>query len=215
MVEAIFLVRHGEAKSNVGEYFGGWQDDPLTPLGREQARVLRKRLLREGIGRVFSSDLSRAKETALLLRLGCPVTYSRELREKNYGDLEGVEWGQDQKKFERFHTDAYARAPGGENSVDVQKRAVSYFEKKILNSRDEKVLVVSHHGPIVLFACHVLCMPISKWRSLRLGNCGLCIFTKEGKTWRLKLWNSLSHYGLQNYRPLLSREAKVPVEDMP
>ena len=83
-----------------------------------------------------------------------------------------------------------------------------YFEKKVMNSVEETVLVVSHHGPLVLFACHMLGMPISNWRRLRLGNCGLCIFTKEGKTWRMTLWNSLSHYGLMGFKPLLSRERR-------
>jgi hypothetical protein len=54
-------------------------------------------------------------------------------------------------------------------------------------------------------------MPLSNWRALRLGNCGLCVLTKDegDKTWRLKLWNSLSHYGLLNFKPLLTREAKA------
>ena len=53
MANTIFLVRHGEAESNVGEYFGGWLDVPLTPLGRRQAGALRKRLAHEKIGRAF------------------------------------------------------------------------------------------------------------------------------------------------------------------
>ncbi len=209
MAETIFLVRHGESASNAEKYFAGWLDSPLTALGRKQAHLLRKRLAREGIGRVFCSDLSRARETAELLSLRCPVVYSRALREKNYGKLEGVNWGEDGPKYARYHSDAYARPPGGENCVDVQKRVVSYFNSSLLCAREEKVLVVSHHGPIVLLACHLLGMPVKNWRKLRLGNCGLCILTVEDGVWRLKLWNSLSHYGLLTFRPLLSREAKV------
>lgn len=209
MVETIFLVRHGEAESNLGKYFGGWLDVPLTPLGRQQARVLRKRLAREGIGRIFCSDLARTKETAALLSLGCPVEFAKELREKSYGELEGVRFDTE-TKYDKYHTDAFARAPGGgENSADLQKRVVAYFKKRVMNAKEEKVLVISHHGPLVLLACEILGMPLKNWRRLRLGNCGLCILTKEDRMWRLKLWNSLSHYGLLNFKPLLQREGKA------
>jgi broad specificity phosphatase PhoE len=85
---------------------------------------------------------------------------------------------------------------------------VSYFEKTIINTDAKTALIVSHHGPIVLLTCHLLGMPLSNWRALRLGNCGLCIFSKEGKTWRMTLWNSLSHYGLESFSPLLAKEKK-------
>lgn len=207
MVDTVFLVRHGEAESNVGDYFGGWLDVPLTPLGRRQASLLKKRLAHEAIGRAFCSDLARARETLELLGLGCPVEYAKELREKSYGQLEGVRW-EDDEKYDKYHLDAYVRAPGGENNVDLQKRVNPYFRKKVMNAKEEKVVVVSHHGPLVVFACDLLGMPLSNWRRLRLGNCGLCIITREGKDWRVKLWNSLSHFGLESYRPLLKKEGR-------
>ena len=211
MASTIFIVRHGEAESNVEKYFSGWSPAPLTALGREQAEVLHKRLQKEGIGRAFCSDTLRAKETFKLLAIDCPVTYSKELRERDYGKLEGVIWGEDECKYERFHIDPYIKAPGGESALDVQKRSWAYFNSRIFSAKEDKVLVVSHHGPIITFACKFLGMPLSNWRALRLGNCGLSVLTKDegDKAWRLKLWNSLSHYGLLNFKPLLTREAKA------
>ena len=119
-----------------------------------------------------------------------------------------MKWEENEKKYEKYHLDSSARAPGGENNEDVQRRVCGYFEKTIINSSEDQVLVVSHHGPLVLFACQMLGMPVSNWRRLRLGNCGLSIFSKEGKTWRMTLWNSLSHYGLENFRPLLASERR-------
>jgi len=207
MAETIFIVRHGEAESNLGKYFGGQLDTPLTPLGRQQARVLQKRLSHEEIGKAFCSDLLRARETLEGISLKCPAEYSKELREKSYGELEGVRFDTE-TKYDKYHMDAYARAPGGENSVDVQRRVAAYFKRKVFCAKEEKVLVVSHHGPIVLLVCDILGMPIKNWRRLRMGNCGLSILTREDNIWRLKLWNSLSHYGLLNFKPLLQRERK-------
>ncbi|MCX8195185.1 MAG: histidine phosphatase family protein [Candidatus Micrarchaeota archaeon] len=215
MAEVIFLVRHGEAESNLKKYFGGWLNDPLTSLGKRQALALRKRLAKENIQRAFCSDLLRARQTIQALRLSCPVEFSAALREKSYGKLEGVCWGEDEEKYQKYHTDAYARAPGGENSVEVQRRVMHFFNSKVFTAHEEKILVVSHHGPLVLLACKLLGMPIKNWRRLRLGNCGLSILTKEGNTWRLKLWNSLSHFGLRSFSPLLSKEGNRQAKSAP
>lgn len=208
MPETIFIVRHAEAESNVQKYFAGFTDAPLTPLGKQQAKVLRKRLAHEGIGRAFSSDLSRAKGTLSALSLGCPAEFTPLLREKNYGQLEGVRWGEEEEKYAAHHSDPFLRAPGGESIEDVQGRVAKYFDSRIFSAPEEKVLVVSHHGPIVALACGLLGMPLGKWRHLRLGNCGLTILTRENGIWRLKLWNSLSHFGLQNFGPLFKARTR-------
>jgi 2,3-bisphosphoglycerate-dependent phosphoglycerate mutase len=207
MADAVFIVRHGEAESNAQKYFAGFSDSPLTRLGQQQAQVLRKRIAHEKIGRAFCSDLSRARGTLEALSLGCPQVFTPELREKNYGELEGLAWGKEEEKFAAHHSDPHLRAPGGESYEDVQTRVVAYFEKSIFPSKEREVLVVSHHGPSILLACHVLQIPLQNWRTLRLGNCGLSIFTREEGKWRLKLWNSLSHFGLESFSPLFSPEA--------
>lgn len=206
MVETIFLVRHGESEANVKKYFAGWEDSPLTKLGRQQALVLKKRISHEKIGRAFCSDLSRARDTLSALSLSCPVEYTSALREKNYGNLERVYWGGDEAAYLPHHYDAHVRAPGGESAEEMQKRTVEYFEKNVFSASEEKVLVVAHHGPLVSLTCSVLGMPLENWRHLRLGNCGLSILTRENGIWRLKLWNSLSHYGLENFGALFAGE---------
>jgi broad specificity phosphatase PhoE len=208
MAETVFIVRHGEAESNRDKYFAGWRDTKLTRLGMDQAALLSRRLVHERIGKAFCSDSLRARQTLENIGLTCPVAYSEALRETNYGKMEGVAWGEDEDKYDRYHLDPSARGEGGENAFDVQKRAVAYFEKNVLDAPEEKVLVVSHHNTIICVACHLLGLPLSNWRRLRVGNCGLSIFTKEDDIWRLKLWNSLSHYGLENFRPLLKKDKK-------
>lgn len=208
MAGTIFLVRHGEAESNALKYFAGWQDSPLTPLGRRQALLLRKRLSHESIGRAFCSDLSRARGTLAALALHCPVEFSPLLREKNYGELEGVRWGDDEERWAEHHKDPYLCAPGGESIALMQARVAGFFERSVFPARESAVLVVSHHGPLVGLACQVLGMPLGKWRALRMGNCGLSILTAENGIWRLKLWNSLSQSGLESFAPLFKSGGK-------
>ncbi|MGH7317113.1 MAG: histidine phosphatase family protein, partial [Candidatus Rokuibacteriota bacterium] len=60
---AIFLIRHGETLGNASRTVQ-LPDDPLSPRGLAQAERLAKRLEREGIGAILSSDFARAAQTA-------------------------------------------------------------------------------------------------------------------------------------------------------
>lgn len=202
MVKQIFLVRHAESESNIERYFAGWLDSPLTELGLAQARALSRRLLKENIGQIFCSSSKRAMDTLDVIGLKAPVLYSQELREKNYGELEGKAWTE-VPDAEEHHLNPFLRAPGGESGEDVQKRVVSFFSKTILPCKAEKVLLVSHHGPLVTLTCHILGIPLDRWRGLRFGNAGLSLLVKEEGIWRLKLWNSLSGLGLISDTPII------------
>ena len=60
----IFLARHGESDWNVEKRFQGHRDRPLTERGREQAHALADLVGAEKIDAVYTSPLSRARETA-------------------------------------------------------------------------------------------------------------------------------------------------------
>ena len=62
----IYLIRHGRQESPLCNV-----NVSLSPEGREQARLLGKRLLEENIGEIWSSDLLRAMETAVTPRTRC------------------------------------------------------------------------------------------------------------------------------------------------
>ena len=62
----IYLVRHGETEWSRSGQHTGRTDIPLTPLGREQALDLGRRLAGHEFALVLTSPLSRAAETARL-----------------------------------------------------------------------------------------------------------------------------------------------------
>jgi alpha-ribazole phosphatase len=205
MVRNVMLIRHAQSTSNLEKFFAGHNDVGLTTLGRRQAALLEKRLDDEKFDAIFCSDLKRCRETLKLSGVRGDVVYTPELREKNYGDLEGTPWS-GHKEYYRYHIDPFLKSPNGESASDVLQRVVKYFNEKIDRLDFENVLVVSHHGPITLLACHLLGMPIEEWRGLRMGNAGISIFEKGEGRFRLTLWNSVSYLGLRTSVPLFGQE---------
>ncbi|MFF2849083.1 histidine phosphatase family protein [Streptomyces sp. NPDC058001] len=85
----LLLVRHGETEWSLSGQHTSWTDLPLTDNGRAQARSLGPLLASERIGRVFSSPMKRARETAELAGLE-HVHVDVDLCEWDYGGYEGV-----------------------------------------------------------------------------------------------------------------------------
>ena len=88
----LLLVRHGETDWNAEGRLQGHTDRPLNEFGRRQARALAERLAGDGIDAIYASDLARARETAEIVgaRVGLPVLLEPGLRERNWGNWEGL-----------------------------------------------------------------------------------------------------------------------------
>jgi probable phosphoglycerate mutase len=88
----LLAIRHGETAWNVGARIQGHIDIPLNDHGRQQAQRL-GRALAEGDRPdvLYSSDLSRARETAQAVAEACglPLHVDPRLRERCFGAFEG------------------------------------------------------------------------------------------------------------------------------
>ncbi len=110
----LLLVRHGETDWNAERRWQGHTDVPLNERGREQARRLAASLAGGGVDAIYSSDLTRARETAEIVagRLGLPVVIDSDLREIDVGSREGLtgeevgirEWDGESKEAHRDRT---------------------------------------------------------------------------------------------------------------
>jgi 2,3-bisphosphoglycerate-dependent phosphoglycerate mutase len=139
------LVRHGATAFSEAGRLTGWADVPLSARGRLQARALRSRLSGRRFAGVWSSDLARAMETAVIV--AGASRRDRRLRELDFGELEGKTWTEvpaDVRRgllaFEAF------RAPGGE-SVDQLRARVRRFVEELAPGH---YLVVTHGGVVRL-----------------------------------------------------------------
>jgi broad specificity phosphatase PhoE len=91
-VTTLLLVRHGETDWNAERRWQGHADVPLNERGRKQAHALAEQLARQPIDAIYSSDLSRARDTAEIVgaRLGAEVVVDPDLREIDVGPIEGL-----------------------------------------------------------------------------------------------------------------------------
>lgn len=153
----ILLARHGQTNDNVPPIrFQGFRDTPLNDTGREQARELAERIVAEPerIRSLWSSDLSRARETAEIVgsAIGLTPRLDPRLREANRGEWEGHLF----RDIERSDPEDYARwmqggasfrFPGGESLQDQLDRVSAALED-IERTGELPALVVCHGGSI-------------------------------------------------------------------
>lgn len=136
--------------------FTGWLDVDLTPLGIEEARKAGQRLKAYSFQEAFTSDMIRARHTLQLIldecgQTGIPVTADQALKERNYGDLQGLnkaemvaKYGADQ--VNEWRRSYRTRPPNGESLADTYERVVTYFGQHIADklTGDANILVVAH-----------------------------------------------------------------------
>lgn len=87
----LYLVRHGETEFNTKNLVQGHVDSPLTEKGINQAKDKGEEFKNITFDAVFASDLSRAINTAEIIKLDreLVIESSEMLREKNYGRFDG------------------------------------------------------------------------------------------------------------------------------
>src|SRR3989344_4287192 len=86
-----YIVRHGQTDWNKKHLIQGQTDIPLNEEGKLQAKGLAAELRNTHFDAVFSSDLTRTRQTAEILALErkLAVETRKALRERTFGKLEG------------------------------------------------------------------------------------------------------------------------------
>ncbi len=152
----LLLLRHGQTELSVQRRYSGRGNPPLTELGRRQADAAATYLgQRGGVAAVVSSPLQRAYDTATAAAkaLGLDVTVDDDLIETDFGDWEGLTFGEAAQRDPGLHGewlgDTSVAPPGGGESFDVVAQRVRRARTRIIAEHGEAtVLVVSHVTPI-------------------------------------------------------------------
>ncbi|AGP30512.1 histidine phosphatase family protein [Corynebacterium terpenotabidum] len=182
----ILLLRHGETPMSVAGVFSGRSNPSLTDTGMEQARRaaawLRVRQeAGEGIDAVYTSPLTRARQTAEAAagELGLPVTETPDLIETDFGAWEGLGFDEVHRRWPGEHA-AWANDPsvptvGGESMDDVSARCDRLVADLDAPDGPRTVLLVSHVSPIKAILRSALQAPATVFSTLHLSLAGLSV----------------------------------------
>ena len=192
----LIIWRHGQTTWNVENRIQGQQDVPLDDTGRAQAEAAADMLAAERVDLVVSSDLRRARDTAAAFtaRTGLPVHTDQRLRERAYGDWEGLT----HDEITRRWPEEFARWKRGENvpecrledPSDVAKRVREALLDFVDQVGDGTLLVVCHGGAARQGMGAVLEWPTSVIRAIGpLANCHWSELRRDKRGWRLSAHN--------------------------
>src|SRR5919107_317445 len=102
-LQEMLLVRHGESTANAKGIWQGQMEFPLSERGRAQASLAGHGLSSEPFEGLYSSPLSRAFETAEIIRdragFAGQVVPVDGLSERNGGILEGQTWAEQEQRY--------------------------------------------------------------------------------------------------------------------
>ena len=147
----LYLMRHGQTDWNVENRMQGHTDVPLNDTGRAMAREAREKYKDIHFDVCFTSNLSRAKETAeiFLEGRGVPIIEDERLIEVGLGNYEGLIAEERWKVWQFFRDPEHYQAENGVEPMEqIMERVTSFLNERVYPLLDEgkDVLLVSHGG---------------------------------------------------------------------
>lgn len=197
----VIAVRHGETDWNADLRIQGHTDIPLNERGNWQAARLAVALAHEDVHAVYSSDLQRARATALAFAqsVGLPVLHEAGLRERQFGRFEGLtfaeieaRWPDEAQRWRQRDPD-FAPGDGGEALGAFHQRSVDTCADLARRHRGQTILLVSHGGVLDCLYRAATRATAQTPRSWQIGNATVnrLLHSEDGFT--LVGWNDASH----------------------
>jgi broad specificity phosphatase PhoE len=207
-----YFLRHGESEGNSARLMQGRGDYPLSEAGREQARRIAGWFADRRIGRLLSSPLARALETARILadRLElAEVELREELNELDIGLFTGLSVEQIRARHPEawrfFLRESWEGVPGAERIASLQDRAERLWELLAGSAvAGRAALCVTHSGIMqwvlkATLGCRTW-MPV-----VPMGNCSVSRFSVDNRREGEPLgyyaeWSLINHQPFGEFR---------------
>lgn len=196
----LILTRHGETFENAAGIIQGHLPGKLSPLGKRQTEKLAVRLKSEKIDLIYSSDLTRAADTAKEIaqfHQQIPLQLLKEIRGRKYGYFEGKKRSEIEAnpRAAALFKSMYEAPPEGENWPDVYERAKIFLNQIISRHQNQTVLVVSHRGFLRSLICAIRKQPPQEMFNIhKIENTSISIFEIEKTTeYQTVLFNCTKH----------------------
>ena len=208
---SIYLIRHGQTAWNKEEIFRGRADIPLNQIGFREAELAGEYLKGLDIHVIYSSPLSRARETARRIAeaFNLKVQTLVGIVDMRFGKWEGRPLKevqlQDREVYQQWRKDPHlVRIPEAETLDEVQVRAMGALGEVIQKHYGQNLVLVSHRVINKVIICGILGIDNSHFWQIGQDTAAINLIEfKEGR-YVLSLLNETCHL-----KPLKERRLKA------
>ena len=196
----VIVVRHAETTWNRERRMQGTTDTVLSDTGRAQAESVGRRLANESFSGLYSSDLSRAQDTAREIARHTQRTLQLDprLRERAFGVFEGLTADEIRSRYPEEYAcfasrDPDYEVPGGESARGFTRRCLDCLSEIAGRHSGEEIVVVTHG--LVLDALYRAAHALDHGapRPVPLINASLNFFAYRDRAWSLLRWGDVTH----------------------
>lgn len=199
----LHAVRHGETDYNREDRVQGLADSHLTGFGRKQAAALAGRFKHVDITSLYSSPLSRARDTADAIAEAAgleKVTPIDEFRELDCGIFEDMLITEIREKcwddWMRFLGDPSVAPENGESMNQLAVRVGEALDGIIRSAgEDDTIVIVAHAGVVRMVLANLLKVPVGPAVNFGLSNASIASFINKYDRWTCLKWNDTEHLG--------------------
>jgi|SRR5271165_960854 len=160
----LWLIRHPEPDASARDLCYGSLDVALSEEGTRQAHAIAEKLASVRFAAIYTSPKRRCAETAQAIARGGAVKEVEDLRELDFGTLEGRSYNE----IAVLHPDIYrqwmdnpteTQFPQGESFCQMSKRVLSVVRDVLARHVGESIALVTHGGPIRVILADALGIP--------------------------------------------------------
>lgn len=197
----IILVRHGECEGNIKGMFRGRADFPLNKRGFIQAQDLAQELKKFPLKHIYTSPLSRARQTAEVISQECGVKVNIEEQ------LNNIELGSWEGRFMKEIAELYPKewelwvynpeklkVENMETLYDVQRRAKDCLDSLVSRHNGEVLVIVSHRAVLKPLIAACINIPPPYFWKIHFDTASYSLLShKEGRGYCLVQLNQTKH----------------------
>lgn len=201
----IFLIRHGETDVNKSGLTHKTNDDTgLTETGKEQIGLVAETLKQNLVSKIVSSDENRAVLSSEIVanELGLKLQVSANLKERNWGDLEGKPWSEIKLILDNLSLEERYNylPPNGESWKQFEERIYGEIDSLVNKYPEENIAVFTHGGVIRALITRLLNEPKQESFKYDPPNASITIFSYEDGVYSIERLMFTDHLNsLNNY----------------
>ncbi len=205
----LWLIRHGETEWSLSGAHTSVTDIPLTDHGRKRAEELRGFLSEKKFAAVFTSPMSRARETCAIAGYGDVAQVEDNLMEWNYGEAEGKTTKQIREESGKSDWSVWTDPIiGGETVEEVGERADAVIARALAaaekrdagpspSAQDDNKKAAESQAVALFAHAHILRILAARWIGLPaadgklfgLGTGSVSVLGFERETRVISKWN--------------------------